>query len=307
VVFHKRTLRELLLAAGLWLTASASLAAPQPAPNMPLGDTALPPRGYVAFCERKPQDCGADTGVVLARAYRADAERAELLAALGPQMPAVIMPAAVGASDGPTRPARVTAANWIDPAQAARLPVAAAETAGVVRAEVVTQVAFIDPVAQVEVEREARTPSMTPRLWSLLNRVNADINGAIEERTDSANYGVDDFWNTPLEDGRHAGDCEDYVLEKERALLNAGVPRAALNIALVTTRWGESHAVLLVDTSQGEYVLDNLSPWIVTWREAPYRWNRRQLNGDPFSWAMVGDPARHRDDASQRLLIASNR
>ena len=93
-----RTLRELTLAAGLWLTASASVAAPQPGQDMPLGPSALPPRGYVAFCERKPQDCGADTHVVIAGAQRADADRAELMAALGPAMPTTIMPAALSAS-----------------------------------------------------------------------------------------------------------------------------------------------------------------------------------------------------------------
>jgi predicted transglutaminase-like cysteine proteinase len=97
------------------------------------------------------------------------------------------------------------------------------------------------------------------------------------------------------------------VLEKVRALVEAGLPRAALNIALVTTRWGESHAVLLVATSEGEYVLDNLSPWIVGWREAPYHWTRRQVDGEAFSWVMVDDRAQPRTPAAKGLLIASTR
>ena len=283
------------------------MAAPQPAPNMPLGETALPPRAYVAFCERKPQDCGTDSRVVLARAYRADAERAELIAALGPRMPPVIMPAALGGDRSSGGTPRVIADNWIDPAQSKRLDLQEPEVAGVTREDIETQVTFIDPAAQGLLTREPGTPAMTPHLWSLINRVNGNINGAIEERTDLANYGVEDFWNTPLEDGRHAGDCEDYVLEKERALLSAGLPRAALNIALVTTRWGESHAVLLVNTSEGEYVLDNLSPWVMPWREAPYHWVRRQVDGDAFSWVMVDERPHPRALPKNGLLIASNR
>jgi predicted transglutaminase-like cysteine proteinase len=156
------------------------------------------------------------------------------------------------------------------------------------------------PVAEVSVP--AREPDlaaeagldMTPALWSELRHVNDEINRSIVSRSDEATYGVVDYWNTPLEDGRRAGDCEDYVLEKRHALLAAGVPGRALNIALVTTRRGESHAVLLVTTRQGELVLDNLSPWIVPWNQAGYQWVERQVDGEPFKWAMVNDPTRER-------------
>jgi predicted transglutaminase-like cysteine proteinase len=304
VVFHCKTLRELTLAAGLWLMASAAMAAPQPGQDMPLGPSALPPKGYVAFCERKPQDCGPDVATVVAGARRADADRAELMAQLGPAMPPVIMPAALGGS-GPVRPIR---ASWTAPAAGpALLPAPELQLASVEAAQIQATVTFIDPFAEALRESESRAPRMTPKLWSLLNSVNGQVNGAIEQRTDMANYGREDFWNTPLEEGRRAGDCEDYVLEKQRALLEAGMPRRALNIALVTTRWGESHAVLLVATSEGEYVLDNLSPWLVTWRQAPYRWVRRQLDGDAFSWAMIEDQPRTNDSTTKGLLIASSR
>jgi len=302
VVFHRKILRELTLAAGLWLTASAAMAAPQPGQDMPLGPSALPPKGYVAFCERKPQDCGADVASVVAGARRADADRAELMAELGAAMPAVIMPAALNGPGG----ARVVPVAWTgSAAQPELLPAPELQQASIEAAPVRASAVFIDPFAEAVRETEERAPHMTPRLWSLLNRVNGQVNGAIQQRTDIANYGREDFWNTPLEEGRNAGDCEDYVLEKERALIEAGVPRRALNIAVVTTRWGESHAVLLAATSEGEYVLDNLTPWVVTWREAPYHWVRRQVDGEAFSWAMVENPAR--DVATKGLLIASSR
>lgn len=301
MVLHSGTLRGLSLAAGLWLSASAAMAAPQPGQDMPLGANALPPVGYVAFCERKPQDCGADIATVIAGARRADADRAELSASLGTAAQAALMPAALGA------PAllRPPAAPPTPPQTTETEPAPEAIEVGVVPAVLQTDVTFIDPAVEALRQAEARAPRMTPKLWSLLNRVNGEVNGAIEQRSDVANYGRDDYWNTPLEEGRQAGDCEDYVLEKERALIAAGLPRAALNIALVTTRWGESHAVLLVATSEGEYVLDNLSPWLLTWREAPYKWLRRQVNGDPFSWVMVEDRSRLRD--GDHLLVASSR
>jgi len=129
---------------------------------------------------------------------------------------------------------------------------------------------------------------MTPELWTQVRRVNDEINRAIRQRSDWASYGVADRWATPLRaGGRPFGDCEDFVLEKRRALLAAGLPRGAVDIALVVTRRGEAHAVLLLNTTLGEYALDNLTPWIVPWDEAPYEWRRREVGGDPLRWAAI--------------------
>lgn len=255
--------------------------------TMPLGASALPPKGYVEFCERRPQDCGANTVLVLAAARQADAERAELMAELGPSMPPVVMPAALTqASSQGAAPGYEVALVREDDVQAMVFE---------------TSVTFVDCPSGVQSSRD--TPlRMSPRLWSLINRVNGEVNSEIQSMSDLANYGRDDYWNTPLEDGRRAGDCEDYVLEKQRALIAAGVPREALNIALVVTRWGENHAVLLVATTEGEYVLDNLSPWVVPWRSAPYRWMRRQVNGEAFNWVMIDE--RTNPLSSKGLLIA---
>ena len=143
-----------------------------------------------------------------------------------------------------------------------------------------------------EAAREpAPTPGalpMTPELWKRVQAVNDHVNRVIRRRSDQATYGVADRWATPLQDGLAYGDCEDFVLEKRRALLAAGLPRAAVDIALVTTRRGEAHAVLLLNTTQGEYALDNLNSWIVPWDEAPYEWRRREVGGDPLRWAAIG-------------------
>lgn len=85
---------------------------------------------------------------------------------------------------------------------------------------------------------------------TLLNRINRSINAAIAPRSD----GATDRWQT----GATSGDCEDYVLAKRRALIDAGLPPSALRIAYVRTSSGEGHAVLVVRTTGGEFVLDNL-------------------------------------------------
>jgi predicted transglutaminase-like cysteine proteinase len=122
--------------------------------------------------------------------------------------------------------------------------------------------------------------------WRLVNGVNRRLNRQIRQTSDDRLYGMEDFWNRP--EGRRAqGDCEDYVLAKRAALIANGVPAGALSIAIVETRWGESHAVLLLASDRGEFILDSLSPWLVRWDRADYVWRERQLPGRPFDWVRV--------------------
>jgi len=127
----------------------------------------------------------------------------------------------------------------------------------------------------------------TRATWRQLNRVNRQVNRAIRERSDLATTGLADQWSLPIVDGRLEGDCEDFALEKRRLLIEGGVDPRTLSIALVRTRTGESHAVLLVSTDRGEFVLDNLSPWITLWSRLDYRWVQRQVPGNPTRWVSV--------------------
>ena len=122
--------------------------------------------------------------------------------------------------------------------------------------------------------------------WALLNRVNRSVNRRIRNASDLSNYGQLDYWQAPSGSSPR-GDCEDYVLTKREELIAAGVPAGALSIAIVETRWGESHAVLLVAGDTGEVVLDNLSAWISRWDRTDYTWRERQAPGSVFDWVNV--------------------
>ena len=122
--------------------------------------------------------------------------------------------------------------------------------------------------------------------WALLNRVNRKVNRQIRQASDQTVFGQADYWQAPTRDGAF-GDCEDYVLAKRQALIEAGVPDAALSIAIVETRWGESHAVLLVAGDTGEVVLDSLSSWISRWDRVDYTWRERQAPGKVFEWVAI--------------------
>lgn len=123
------------------------------------------------------------------------------------------------------------------------------------------------------------------QLFSVLNRVNQSVNMAIRPRDDRDVHGQDEYWTLPLSgEGPAEGDCEDYALEKRQALLAAGIPEHALFLAVGYSRATGRHAVLIVSTDTGDYVLDNITPHIVAWSQAPYTWLLRQIPGDLLAW-----------------------
>jgi predicted transglutaminase-like cysteine proteinase len=116
--------------------------------------------------------------------------------------------------------------------------------------------------------------TMTPNLMAVLKQINSHVNRAIRPERDTA-----DVWEL----NPTSGDCEDYVLSKRSALIHQGVSSGALRIAYTHTRRGEPHAVLVVKTSEGDYVLDNLTNSIKTLRASGY--NIRSMSSpNPTRW-----------------------
>ncbi len=95
----------------------------------------------------------------------------------------------------------------------------------------------------------------------LLDLVNRKVNGAMRYREDRALWGVGDHWATPVEMARKgAGDCEDFAIAKYWLLRSLGVADDKLQmVVLQDTRRQLFHAVLVVHTASGAYVLDNVT------------------------------------------------
>lgn len=76
-------------------------------------------------------------------------------------------------------------------------------------------------------------------LTDRLKRVNEFWNSRVLASTDSAVWGAEDYWATPLESlGKGAGDCEDYVIGKYFSLLALGVAPEQLRFIYVRARVG---------------------------------------------------------------------
>jgi predicted transglutaminase-like cysteine proteinase len=127
------------------------------------------------------------------------------------------------------------------------------------------------------------------RTAALLVSVNNAVNRSITYESDFDHYGVANRWTLDAVGGY--GDCKDFALAKREALRAAGLPDSALRIAIVRTASGGLHAVLTVDTDRGVLVMDSLTPDILPWSDAPYRWLIRQASDSPLHWVMLADEA----------------
>jgi predicted transglutaminase-like cysteine proteinase len=116
----------------------------------------------------------------------------------------------------------------------------------------------------------------TDDIMATLKRVNSRVNSSITPRNDKGA----DVWSASAT----SGDCEDYVLAKRRALIKAGLPASSLRIAYVKTKKGVGHAILVVKTSRGDYVLDNLNKSVRPLSQAGYR-IISMSGSDPRKWS----------------------
>ncbi len=286
-------LQLMIAAALLCLAATGSAQARRPPPavhEMVLGQPAPPPFGYYDFCQREPADCftadqlGPAPGPAGGLAVLADPELAR---------------AAAGGTSAPAKPsywAFAFRAAQVQPRDAYRAgaapvgpPAAIRPSASPIRLKFLTRrrSAAGTATSPPEVDAKGRIV-MTRQVVARLNRINRDVNGRVVSVSDRSNYGQLDVWDLPLSrNARGWGDCEDYAVEKRHQLLAAGYPMRLLSIALVRTRWDDTHAVLLVETDQGAVALDSFSSWIVPWWKLDYQWIMRQSVRDPGVWLPV--------------------
>ena len=112
-------------------------------------------------------------------------------------------------------------------------------------------------------ETGAKTIHYSDALFATLAQVNRAVNTSIKAVPDKPN---DTIWHLNVSQG----DCEEFVMAKRVKLLKMGFPGAALRIATGYIADGQAHAVLLVNTTRGKYVLDILNKNVLPIGATPY-------------------------------------
>ena len=136
----------------------------------------------------------------------------------------------------------------------------------------------------------AREAELTAKRWSQIVEVNSFVNTKIAPTTDQDLYNTVERWEYPT----NAGDCEDYVLLKKRYLEGLGLPAESLLITVVLDERGDGHAVLMVRTDGGDFVLDNRRNTVLRWSETGYTFLKRQSQSNPRIWVSMSEK-HHRD------------
>jgi predicted transglutaminase-like cysteine proteinase len=130
---------------------------------------------------------------------------------------------------------------------------------------------------------EPEVISLTPDLWRTLVTINDQVNTTIKPLSDQEHWGVVDRWDYP-DDGY--GDCEDFQLLKRKRLIEAGLPRRALRMTVVLDEVRAGHAVLMVRTDRGDFILDNQSRAVLAWSDTGYEFIKRE-GADGRSWVAL--------------------
>ena len=132
--------------------------------------------------------------------------------------------------------------------------------------------------------RSASLMRMTAQRWRQVHEVNRSVNASVAPVSDQDLYGQNEFWAYAAD----AGDCEDYVLLKKRVLEGLGFTPSALLITVVRDEKNDGHAVLMLRTQQGDFILDNRRDEIRHWSELDYTYLKRQSEADPREWVSLG-------------------
>jgi predicted transglutaminase-like cysteine proteinase len=134
---------------------------------------------------------------------------------------------------------------------------------------------------------EPETIELTAKIWALITATNRNVNRRIKPSTDAEHWGVVDSWDFP-DDGK--GDCEDYQLLKRKMLVEAGLPRRAIRMTVVIDEERQGHAVMMVRTDRGDFVLDNKRDAVLTWDKTPYTYIKRESHAGS-GWISLGGVA----------------
>jgi predicted transglutaminase-like cysteine proteinase len=122
-------------------------------------------------------------------------------------------------------------------------------------------------------------------VWTTLTQINERVNSSILAVTDHDHWGVLDRWDYP-DDG--LGDCEDIQLLKRRLLVQAGLSQRVMRMATVIDEQRQGHAVLMVLTDHGDFILDNKRNVILPWRRTGYAFIKRE-GTNSRAWVALGD------------------
>jgi predicted transglutaminase-like cysteine proteinase len=149
--------------------------------------------------------------------------------------------------------------------------------------------------------REVDRIELSAEKSELVKRVNMDVNAAIIPTVKDHGAEPREGWTI----APTSGDCNDYAVTKRHELLQAGLPAKALRLSVVKTASGIGHLVLVVVTTKGDLVLDNLTEAVRPWQSTDYHWLKIQSASDARYWFEVKASGLSVSQSDQGMRLAN--
>jgi predicted transglutaminase-like cysteine proteinase len=230
---------------------------------MTFGENTLAPDGFTAFCLGKPERC-------------ASSDHVQQITLVNDKLQPPITASVTSRDPEPTTADPAPIWSWAATAMLSESSAKWADLQSRILAEKETLAACRSgerpcPAAArrfLSIVEHARQREGRARL----GEINRAINLSIRPMSDLAQYGVEDYWASPLESlGSGAGDCEDYAIAKYVALEESGIAPADLQLEIVRdVKHQATHAVVTVRYKDEWLILDNHTLMIVNAEETHY-------------------------------------
>ena len=119
---------------------------------------------------------------------------------------------------------------------------------------------------------------------NILYSINANVNNLVTPGFDIDEYNIPEYWAL-LRNNNFVGDCEDIALEKRQQLIENGVNPNSLKMATAFhNKKFFGHAVLIVITDRGNFVLDEFNNDIMHWDKTPYIFEKVETYNGLFEY-----------------------
>lgn len=120
---------------------------------------------------------------------------------------------------------------------------------------------------------------LTQEIWDKIIEINDYWNNNLHYRKDINKHNKLDYWDSPNNIIKTmSGDCEEYALIKQYYLSKESIP-SDIAICKINKLSKVGHAVCVIDTDKGTFILDNRYYDVFTYEESikrGYIWYKRQ-------------------------------
>ncbi len=147
---------------------------------------------------------------------------------------------------------------------------------------------------------QSKRVHLDAKTTELLKHVNRSVNLSISPRSKGYGSNLGDSWTISPD----SGDCNDYAVTKRHELLDSGLPSSALRLSVVRTASGVGHLLLIVTTTKGDIVMDNLTDAIRPWQTTDYQWLKIQSDSNPRFWNEIRPSGVSQASVGRKIDIA---